>query len=175
MPRPRSILLSGPVGSGKTTLLLEIGELLERTDKPYALVDADWLAWLRPAPGESLAVDDVLVENLRAVWTTFRRVGVRRLVVARFLQRPEQANAIRHALDDLDLFVVRLAVPKQELNKRLRERDSGREVAEHLALIDEYVPVAFEDAVVDAGGGRPPSEIAVEILTLASWLSTRSR
>jgi hypothetical protein len=158
------------VGSGKTTLLVEIGELLERMDEPYALVDADWLAWLRPGPGGSLTVHDVLVENISAVWATFRRVGVRRLVVARFLQRVEQVDAIRHSLDETDLFVVRLAVPLQELDERLRERDSGRELAEHLALIEESEVAGFEDAVVDAGGERPASEIAAEILTLAGWL-----
>jgi adenylylsulfate kinase-like enzyme len=171
MPRPRAILLSGPVGSGKTTVLVEIGELLEGMDEPYALVDADWLAWLRPAADGRLTVHDVLVENLRAVWETFRRAGVRRLVVARFLQRVEQVDAIRHALDETDLFVVRLAMPMQELDERLRERDSGRELAEHLALIEESEAAGFEDAVVDAGRERPASEIAAEILTLAGWRS----
>jgi hypothetical protein len=170
-PRPRVILLSGPVGSGKTTLLLEIGELLERVAEPYALVDADWLAWFQPGPGVSMTVDEVLVENLRAVWATFRGVGVRQLVAARFLQQREQVDAVRHALVGSDLFVVRLAVPVHELNERLRRRDSGGELAEHLALIEESEGAGLEDAVVDGGGERAPREIAAEILTVAGWLT----
>lgn len=171
MSKPRTILLSGPVGSGKTTLLVEIGELLERTEEPFALVDADWLAWLRPAPGVDLTIHDVLVENLRALWQTFRRVGVRRLVLARFLQAREEVEAIRRALDDSDLFVVRLEVPLHELEKRLRSRDSERELAEHLGLVANARDAGFEDAVVDSSGRRRLDEIAAEVLTIAGWLS----
>lgn len=46
-----AILLTGTVGVGKTTVLIEIGELLDAGQEPYALVDLDWLAWIRPAAG----------------------------------------------------------------------------------------------------------------------------
>jgi hypothetical protein len=133
-------------------------------------VDADWLAWLEPAPGAGLTVHDVLVENLRSVWSTFRRAGVRRLVVARFLQRREQVDAVRAALADSELFVVRLAVPVDELRERLRRRDSGNELAHHLAHIERPEAAGFEDAVVDGSADRAPREIAAEILTVAGWL-----
>lgn len=167
---PRAILISGPVGSGKTTLLDEIGAFLAQAGEPYALVDADWLAWVHTAPGATLTVHDVLVENLRAVWATFRRAGVRRLVVARFLQEREQVHAVRDALAETDLFVVRLDVPVDELRERLRGRDSGDELAEHLALMEEPGATGLEDAVVDGSAERAPREIAAEILTVAGWL-----
>lgn len=169
--RSRAILLSGVVGSGKTTLLREIGEVLAGLGEPYALVDLDWLAWLYPAPGAPLTVQEVLVENLRAVWATFRRAGVERLVLARFLERREQLDAVRQALPEVDLFVVWLAVPPQVLEKRLRRRDSGRELAEHLALITHAETPDLGDAVIDSSDERRPRDLALEILTIAGWLA----
>jgi ribose 1,5-bisphosphokinase PhnN len=163
-----AILLSGPVGSGKTTLLLEIGELLEQRGEPYALVDLDWLAWVRPAPGAQVTVQDVLTENLRAVAATFREAGVERLVLARFVERREQLDAIRRALPDVDLVVVRLSVPRRILEKRLQNRDSGRELAEHLTMIERVERADFEDVVVD-NDERDPTAVALEILTKAGW------
>jgi hypothetical protein len=169
--RFRAILLSGLVGSGKTTLLLEIGEVLEGLGEPYALVDLDWLAWLHPAPGATVTAQEVLVENLRAVWATFRTAGVERLVLARFLERREQLDAVRQALPEVDLFVVRLAVPQQMLQARLQRRDSGQELTEHLALITHAETLDLEDAVIDNGDERPPGVVALEILTMTGWLA----
>jgi adenylylsulfate kinase-like enzyme len=108
---PGAILLSGPVGSGKTTLLLEIGDVLDDRGERYALVDLDWLAWVHLAPDTTHTVHEVLIENLRAVWGTYRRAGVERLVLARYLTRREQLDSIRHALPDVDIVAVHLAVP----------------------------------------------------------------
>lgn len=166
----RAILLTGGVGSGKTTLLLEIGEVLEELQEPYALIDLDWLAWLRPAPNTTLTVQEVLVENLRAVWATFRRAGVERLVLARFIQRPEHLDTLLRALPDVDLAVIRIALPPPLLEKRLRHRDSGRELGEHLALVTHAETPDLEDAVIENSGGRSPRELALEILEAAGWL-----
>jgi Ni2+-binding GTPase involved in maturation of urease and hydrogenase len=43
-----TILVTGTVGVGKTSVLVEIGEELELAAVLYAIVDLDWLAWLRP-------------------------------------------------------------------------------------------------------------------------------
>lgn len=167
----RVILLSGVVGSGKTTVLLEIGEVLEKVGEPYALADLDWLAWLHPAPSATMTVQDVLVENLRAVCGTFRRAGVDRLVLARFLEGREQLDVVRHALPEADLFVVRLAVTPEVLQERLRRRDCGRELAEHLDLITHPEVPGLEDAVIDNSDERRPGLVALEILTMAGWLA----
>jgi hypothetical protein len=167
-----AILLSGAVGSGKTTLLLEIGEILDELGERYALVDLDWLAWLRLAPDATPTVHDVLIENLRAVCGTYRRAGVQRLALARFLERREQLDAIRQALGDVDIFAVRLAVPEHVLQARLRQRDTGTELAEHLALVADTADLPpFEDAVVTDTGVRRPRDIALEILDRAAWLT----
>lgn len=166
----RAILLSGPVGSGKTTLLQEVGEVLEESGVSYALVDLDWLAWLRPAADATVTAQDVLVRNLRGVWETFRGAGVDRLVLARFVESHEQLEAIRAALVDVDLLAMRLVVPRPVLEERLRRRDTGRELAEHLALVALQEPSGPEDAVIDNDEGRRPRDVALEILGTARWL-----
>jgi dephospho-CoA kinase len=159
----RAILLTGGVGAGKTTVLLALGDLLEERAAPYALVDLDWLAWLRPAPG-TLSVQDALVANLAAAWATFRRAGVEQLVLARALQSAEELAAIRATLPGVELVAVRLTVPAEVQEQRLRARDSGRELEQHLALLAAGEPERFEDATVaNAGLLR---DVAEEILRL---------
>ena len=68
------------------------------TDAPYALVDLDWLAWLRPAAASAMTVQGVLEENLAHVARTFRAAGVERLVLARALRQQSEVAAIRAAL-----------------------------------------------------------------------------
>jgi energy-coupling factor transporter ATP-binding protein EcfA2 len=163
----QAIVLSGAVGSGKTTLLLQIGALLEERDEPYALIDLDWLAWVHPATGSERSVGELLVENLHAVSGAYRRAGVRWLVMARHLEHPGRLAAIRGALPDVEMLAVHLAVPVAVLEQRLRRRDSGSELSEHLAMLAAGAgETPFEDAVVD-NDGRPAREVALEILRIA--------
>jgi ribose 1,5-bisphosphokinase PhnN len=157
----RAILLTGGVGSGKTTVLLALGELLEERSEPYALLDLDWLAWLRPAPG-TLSVEDALVANLAATWETYRRAGVERLVLARFVGSADELAAIRGALPGVELVAVRLTVPPAIQEARLRARDTGRELEQHLAFLAAGEPAHFEDATVANVG--PPPDVAAEVL-----------
>jgi shikimate kinase len=169
--RCRAILLTGTVGSGKTAVTLEIGQMLDGRDQPYALIDLDWLAWLRPAPGTPMTVDEVLAENLRAVWRTFRRAGVERLVLARCLERAAQIDALRRALPGVEIFVVRLVAPLPVLEARLRRRDTSAELAEHLsaaASAGRAEVAELADAVVDSGD-RTARDVAQEVLAVAGW------
>jgi adenylylsulfate kinase len=129
----RAILVTGTVGVGKTSTLVAIGDLLAADGEPYALVDLDWLAWLRPDPASGTTVQDVLVENLRLVTETFRRAGVARLVLARAVRSAGEVDAIRDALAVTGLTVARLVAAPAVVEGRLRARDAGAELAEHLA------------------------------------------
>src|SRR5438132_350834 len=76
--QPRAIVLTGAVGAGKTSALLAVGELLAERGESYALVDLDWLAWFG-APGAGVTPVEMAAANLRAVWSNFRKAGVRQL------------------------------------------------------------------------------------------------
>ena len=162
--RARAILLTGPVGSGKTTTLYELDALLEERAEPFALVDLDWLCWARLPSG--IARHALLAENLAAVWQTYRRAGVGRLVAARALPDPAELTAVGAALADCDLVTVKLEVPRDELVRRIRWRDTGAELEEHLALL--AAPEQEIDAVAVVAT-RPPREVALAVLAAAGW------
>jgi len=162
----RAVLLTGPVGSGKTTTLYELDALLDERGEPFALVDLDWLCWARLP--SAVARHALLAENLAAVWQTYRRAGVDRLVAARALPDPAELAAIRAVLTDCDLVTVKLEVPRDELVRRICARDTGAELEEHLSLVTapEQTIDAFAFAV-DAT--QPPREVALAVLTAAGW------
>jgi adenylylsulfate kinase len=168
----RAILLTGTMGSGKSAVSIEIGERLEAAGKPYALVDLDWLGWMQPAPASPLTQRAVLAENLRLIWPTFRAAGVQRLVLARYVEDRAQLDEFRAALPGAELFIVRLVAPQEVIERRLRARDSGAQLAEHLAETALFAARgeanALEDAVVD-NGERPLGEVAAEVLAAAGW------
>jgi hypothetical protein len=169
----RVILVTGTVGVGKTSVLVEIGEVLDGRDEPYALVDLDWLAWLRPDPTGGATVLGVLAENLGHVSATFRRAGVERLVLARAIRHGAEVAAIREALGPCDLTVARLVASHGVVEERLRRRDSGAQLAEHLA---EAAAFAAEAEDADLGDMVVPTddigaaEAARVILQRAGWL-----
>ncbi|MCC6222666.1 MAG: hypothetical protein IT201_04140 [Thermoleophilia bacterium] len=166
----RAILLSGTVGSGKTRILLELGELLEEQSESYALVDLDWLAWCRPRRPAAPTVHEILVRNLTAAWGTFRGAGIERLVLARDIREPAHVPALRAALPEVELAVVELRAPLRLVEERLRQRDTGRELAEHLAEARRgaAAPMPVADATVD-NGGRPARTVALEVLAASGW------
>jgi adenylylsulfate kinase len=168
----RAILLTGTMGSGKTVVTIAIGELLERRGQPYALIDLDWLGWVEPAPSSGLSQRAVLAENLRLVWPTFREAGVTRLVLARFVEDRAQLEEFRAALPGVQLAVVRLLAPAPLIERRLRARDAGAQLAEHLAEFAGFAErgetTALEDAVVE-NGERSLDDVAADVLEAAGW------
>jgi adenylylsulfate kinase len=168
-PPARAILLTGTMGSGKTVVAIAIGELLEL---PYALVDLDWLGWVEPARASLLTQRSVLAENLRLIWPTFREAGVERLVLARYVEDRAQLDEFRAALPGVELFVVRLVAPQDVIERRLRTRDSGAQLAEHLAETANFAARgeanALEDAVVE-NGDRPLADVAADVLAASGW------
>jgi hypothetical protein len=153
------------VGSGKTTVAVEIGEVLDDWDLPHVICDLDWLAWVRPAAGSGATVGTVLLANLALVWGTFRDAGVERLVLAR---ARADVDALRGALPGVELSAVRLAAPREELERRIRRRDTGAQLAEHLAATASPPARAPGEVVIETAG-RSPREVAEAVLVAAGW------
>lgn len=171
MGRLRVILVSGTVGVGKTSALIAIGDALAADGEPYAIVDLDWLAWLRPDPDRGATVRSVLVENLRCVSATFRRAGVERLVLARAVRQADEVDAMRAALEPCQLVVARLVASPEVVEARLRGRDAGDQLAEHLAesasCAAEAEAAGIGEAVATDDLGA--SGVARAVLRLAGW------
>jgi hypothetical protein len=167
-----TILLTGTVGVGKTSVLVEIGEALELAAVPYAIVDLDWLAWLRPSEGSGASVQQVLIRNLEHVVGTFRGAGVERLVLARALRRPDEVDAIRGALGPTGFSVVRLVAAPEVIEERLGARDRGTQLAEHLAEATGFAADAESAGIGDlviSTDGRSTAALALEVLERAGW------
>jgi hypothetical protein len=157
------------VGSGKTAVAIALGEIIRHA---YALVDLDWLGWVEPAPFSLLTQRAVLAQNLRLIWPTFREAGVERLVLARYVEDRAQLDEFRAALPGVELAVVRLVAPAQVIERRLRARDTGAQLEEHLAETTEFAARAevnaLEDAVVE-NGDRPLADVAAEVIAAVGW------
>jgi hypothetical protein len=146
-------------------VLLALSELLGERGERYAILDLDWLAWCR----SDLTPSEMLSANLRAVWTNFRHAGVRRLVLARHVRSPAELAPIAAALPDVPLVAIRLEAPRRVLEERVRARDRGAALDEHLALIAEAEAAErFEDAAVRADLASP-REVALAVLAAAGW------
>ncbi len=167
----RALLIIGPVGSGKTTTLHEIEAMLDQAGTPNAIVDLDWLAWATPAASSTTTVHDLLVANLAAVWQTFHTAGIEHIALARMLNDPAEIAAVRAALHGCETTVVELSVDQGVLEQRIRLRDSGVQLAEHLAFLDAYDAEGAEarsDAVIDVDD-QSPAQVARDVLGLAGW------
>lgn len=167
----RALLVIGPVGSGKTTTLHEIEAILDQAGTPNAIVDLDWLAWATPAPTSTATVHELLVANLAAVWRTFHAAGIEHIALARMLSDPSEIAAVRGALHGCETTVVELSVDSGVLEQRIRLRDSGVQLTEHLALLDAYDAEGAEaraDAVIDIDD-QSPAQVARDVLGVAGW------
>ena len=159
----RALLVTGSVGAGKTAVLLALGELLAERGEPYALVDLDWLCWTN-APGAT--PQELLVENLQLVHDTFANAGVTRLALSRYVRTELEVDMIRAAAGG-ELTVVALDAPRDVLESRLRVRDAGRELAEHLVELDRS-PAELDCPVVSTAEGSP-ADAARRVLAAAGW------
>ena len=154
---------------GKTAVAREIVAIGAKRGISVAAIDLDWLGW---ASGGSVSVDELINRNLALVAATFSAAGIETLVLARALVSSSNLIAIGGALPSWKLTVVRLQAPLPTLQKRIRVRDSGAELDEHLGEIEEMTrrtdAVAPEAPVVvnDDGSLR---ETALEVLRLWGW------
>jgi adenylylsulfate kinase-like enzyme len=147
--------LSGPSGVGKSTVGWEVYTQLGRDGVKAAFVDADQLALCYPAPEGS--THRLRARNLAALWRNFRAAGMRCLVLAGFVDTPEEAAQYTRLLPDAEFSLCRLRVADAELRRRFLAR--GR------------LPDLVEDAVAEAGaldrGGFPETCVDTDGLTVS--------
>ena len=131
------------------------------------MIDLDWLGWSTlPDP------TSVIARNLASVWTNYRAAGVRYIVMARTIRNEGELGLLRSALPDVELAVVRLDSPPELVEERLRARDSGSILEEHLHQTSEFaaeVAGVRADLVVVNGQG-PIEDAAGEVLSRLGWI-----
>ncbi len=167
-----ALLLTGTVGSGKTVVAIEIGRMLEQQGKSAAVVDLDWLGWLHRR-SSSVTADQLIARNLAAIWPNLREAGMTCAVLARAILGRDGLDALRVAVPQADLVVVRLTASPRTIEHRLRRRESGEELEDHLRDSIEMSRAMDREALEDiavANDDRSPSDVARQVLQRVGWL-----
>jgi CobQ/CobB/MinD/ParA nucleotide binding domain len=163
------VLLTGTVGVGKTAVAVELGRVLAERGQKAAVIDLDWLGWLTGAG----AVDTELLirDNLVATWVNYRDRGATRVVLVRMISDPRHLAALRNTLEDVSLTVVRITTSPERIEARLRKRDTGAELEEHLAesgaMTTRLDASKIEDLQVS--NDATAHDAAVRLLELLAW------
>ena len=144
--RTQGVLLTGTVGSGKTSIAIELGHVLAERSIPTAVIDLDWLGWLVGARSD---VEALIRANLEASWPNFRARGVTHVVLTRTIHDPQHLDSLRRTITDVDLTIVRVTAPNETLEERLRQRDTGAELDEHLSQARRMTQLLDEAAIED--------------------------
>jgi hypothetical protein len=137
-----AVLITGVYGSGKSSVAQEMADLLEERNASYALLDLDFLGGFdtgeEGGPTEHGMMHAMLLRNLAAVVGNYLAVGVRFFALAGAIRDKVALDRLEAGLP-MPLRVVRLTVPLEEIEERLRHdvttgrRDDLREAAFWLA------------------------------------------
>src|SRR5712691_7062089 len=140
--------------------------MLEQQGRSAAVVDLDWLGWLHRR-SSSVTADQLIARNLAAIWPNLRDAGMTYAVLARAIVGRDGLDALRVAVPQADLVVVRLTASPSTLQRRLRRRDSGEELEEHLRDSIEMSRAMDREALEDftmANDEGSPVDAAKEVL-----------
>jgi hypothetical protein len=169
VPDPEAVLITGLFGSGKSSVAVEMADILEKTDAPFAIVDLDFLAWFHTGNDDGTPEHRMRLQNLAPVLANYLAEGVRFFVLAVSIRDPTELNSLRTRVG-MPLKVVRLTVPWPEIERRLRadvtsgRQDDLREAASRLAASEGE---GLEDLTV--ANDRPIRQVATEILEWLGW------
>jgi hypothetical protein len=98
---------------------------------------------------------------------------MRNAILARGLTSHSALESFKHAVPQTDIKVVRLTAATETLEARLRRRDSGAELREHLAeavaMAATMERLGLEDFVVDSDD-LPIDTVAEEVIRRLGWL-----
>ncbi|MDQ1698407.1 MAG: adenylylsulfate kinase [Frankiaceae bacterium] len=173
---PETVLITGGLGVGKTSVSIAVGDLLEAQGDAGCVVDLDWLCWAWSPTLDSAGIHRLLCDNVRAVMPRLLAGELSRVVLCRAMLNEGQVEALRAAVG-LPLRVVRLTTSQAEVERRLRQRDSGETLRRHLDQLSAFARAAEQatpDAIVIDTTKRTPEHVAAEVLALLGWTSAQS-
>lgn len=171
MPLP-VLLITGTTGVGKSTVAAEVNDVLAALKVPNAAVDLDALVWQWPST--SAWNNDLMFENLAALWPNYRAHGATHLILARVLEDGAELGRYRAAVPGAQITICRLVAPEAARVARLLKRmPPGPSRDWHLNRTVELEAIlgrlANEDFTVE-NGDRSVREVALDVLVRAGWV-----
>lgn len=169
----RALLLTGTAGVGKSTVADALGQVLTARGCVTAVVDTDMLAQFGPPPEPSSGPvsfhDQLKCANLAAVWANFKAAGAQFVVVSAGIDSLTLREAYVRSLAGCEVRLVRLTADDDIVRSRLRHRDAGPRLEQHLRTLDggRRTPTAMEDFTVT--NDRAAANVAQEVLVRAGW------
>ena len=163
------MLLTGVYGAGKSSVAAEIAYLLEQRGEAFALLDLDYLSWAGSGTSDRASEFALMLTNLAAVAGNYRSAGIRLFVLAYFVRRSGEEQAVQEALG-LPLRVVRLTARLSDIEQRLAADVTGRrdDLREAAAAIAAGEGAGVEDLVI--ANDRPVGIVAREVMSFLEWL-----
>lgn len=166
------LIITGTMGAGKTAVMGEASDILTRRGIVHAAIDLDALG---VAHLPSAACNDgVMYDNLRAISRNYADLGVQRFLVARAIEDAAQLSLCRELIPAANTVVCRLTASAETAKRRVEARESGISRREYVLRVAELTAVLdraqMEDFVV-VNENRPLTDVALEMLVKARWIS----
>jgi hypothetical protein len=160
------------MGAGKTAVLGEASDLLALRGMVHAAIDLDGLG-LAHLPF-AVPSDDVMYENLRSVCGNYAVRGVRNFLVARAIENEAQLKRCREIIPAANIAVCRLVASAETMKRRVEMREAGVSQRDYVARVTKLNAILdnarLEDFAV-INEDRPLTEVALEMLRKAAWIS----
>lgn len=166
------LLITGSMGAGKSAVLAEISDILKLRNIVHAAIDVDSL-FLGLLSSEA-SNDDVMFANLHSVCKNYADAGVPRFILARALETRAELDICREITSAADTTVCRLTASMETMQRRINTRESGILQREFVARVAELAAMLDRAQIEDFAVGnedRPITEVALEVLVKAGWIS----
>jgi len=160
------------MGAGKTTVLGEASDILALRHITHAAIDLDALG-LAHLPSDT-DNDNLMYRNLQSVCKNYDACGVKRLLLARAMEKRAELELCRGIVSAASTVVCRLTAAVETMEQRVKMRELGVSQWEYVARVAKLNSILdrarLEDFTVTSEN-RSPTDVAQETLTKAGWIS----
>lgn len=168
-----TLLITGTTGVGKSAVAAEINDALAALRVPNAAVDLDALVWQWPSTTQWN--DDLMFENLAALWPNYAAHGATNLILARVLESPAELARYAVAVPGAEITVCRLVAPTDlRVHRLLGRMPPGPSRDWHLSRTVQLDAILDRLPCVDftiENGDRPVRDVALDVLIEARWVT----